>query len=520
MDATAINPEASSSHTAPRPGFFSGLEVPVGMALMRICLPAVLLIDVVLRHPWARELYSLDGAPAPLGVAFGRPDLVPTLPGAAVVGLHAVLIASLLSLMLGWHTRLAAVLACVLYTWFGLLDSVSTITKYTVIATHLLVLLAVSPAGRIWSLDAWRDWRRGERALDDDLPTAPIWSARLVQFLMAATYLGASLTKMHTPTFFSGDQLMYWTMTYVNNVHPLGDWLSQHPLVLSLFGYITIVWEITFLFLIFQPKTKWPVIAIGFFFHLMTMFTLGLYIFPLVMYSGYLAFVNQADARAVGRWLRWLPLREWGQAWPPVLDRLVSRVWPAPPRFAGLATHGLVLVLAGLGAIEVERWRDPYQERGEGGPLALDAISDDEVVQLFAGDRAIRGSDKVLAFDVGDFLVGEHLPVRKSEFVEGERLIAQATLTPPREDMWLDCWLHEALPSAQGELSEPGRAVVKLGQAVGRELFRMNFQFNADGALPPGEYILRLRSGRDDLAWRRFRIVPKENPGAEAVSAN
>jgi hypothetical protein len=62
--------------------------------------------------------------------------------------------------------------------------------------------------------------------------------------------------------------------------------------------------------------------------------------------------------------------------------------------------------------------------------------------------------------------------------------------------------------------------VVKLGQAVGRELFRMNFQFNADGALPPGEYILRLRSGRDDLAWRRFRIVPKENPGAEAVSAN
>jgi hypothetical protein len=325
---------------------------------------------------------------------------------------------------------------------------------------------------------------------------------------------------MHTPTFFSGDQLMYWTMTYVNNVHPLGDWLSQHPLVLSLFGYITIVWEITFLFLIFQPKTKWPVIAIGFFFHLMTMFTLGLYIFPLVMYSGYLAFVNQADARAVGRWLRWLPLREWGQAWPPVLDRLVSRVWPAPPRFAGLATHGLVLVLAGLGAIEVERWRDPYQERGEGGPLALDAISDDEVVQLFAGDRAIRGSDKVLAFDVGDFLVGEHLPVRKSEFVEGERLIAQATLTPPREDMWLDCWLHEALPSAQGELSEPGRAVVKLGQAVGRELFRMNFQFNADGALPPGEYILRLRSGRDDLAWRRFRIVPKENPGAEAVSAN
>jgi len=517
MEAAAT----SSPHPAPtRTGFFFREEVPVGMALMRIALPAVLLIDVLFRHPWARELYSLDGAPAPLGALYGKPDLVPTFPGAAVVGLHALLIASLLSLMVGWHTRVMAVVSALLYTWFGLLDSVSTITKYTVIASHLLVLLAVSPAGRIWSLDAWRDWRRGERALTDDLPTAPIWTARLVQLLMAATYLGASLTKMHTPTFFSGDQLMYWTMTYVNNVHPLGDWLSQHPLVLSLFGYITIVWEVTFLFLIFQPRMKWPAVAIGFFFHLMTMFTLGLYVFPLVMYCGYLAFVTEADAKVVGHWLRWLPGRGWGEVWPPLLDRLVTRVWPAPPRFAAGLTHGLVLALAGLGAIEMERWRDPYGERGAEGPLALQPVPEEEIAQMFAGDRAIRGSDKVLAFDVGSLLVGEHLPLRKSEFVEGERLIAQVTLTPPREDMWLDCWLQEARPGADGEPSQPGPSITKLGQAVGRELFRTNFSFNSDGALPPGEYFLRLRSGREDLALKRLRILPRENVASEPVSAN
>jgi hypothetical protein len=51
--------------------FFFAQEVPYGMALVRMTLPLVLLVDVVRRWPFARELYSRDGATAPLAFNFG-----------------------------------------------------------------------------------------------------------------------------------------------------------------------------------------------------------------------------------------------------------------------------------------------------------------------------------------------------------------------------------------------------------------------------------------------------------------
>ena len=186
-------------------------ERPYGMALMRIVLPLVLLIDTCFRHPWAREFYSTDGAPSPLDVNFQRPGMVFIPGGSLAVALHALLIASLVTSSLGWFTRASLFLATVLYTWFGLLDALSTLTKYTVIASHLLLLLTLSNCGALWSVDAWR--KRGSRPreageIEDHHLQGAIWPARLVQLLVAVVYLGAAITKMHTPAFFNGDQLM------------------------------------------------------------------------------------------------------------------------------------------------------------------------------------------------------------------------------------------------------------------------------------------------------------------------
>jgi hypothetical protein len=75
--------------------WFFAEEPPYGMALMRIVLPLVLLIDTCFRHPWAREFYSTDGAPSPLDVNFQRPGMVYIPEGTLAVALHAILIASL-----------------------------------------------------------------------------------------------------------------------------------------------------------------------------------------------------------------------------------------------------------------------------------------------------------------------------------------------------------------------------------------------------------------------------------------
>lgn len=503
-----------------KPSFFFATEVPYGLALMRMILPWTLMTNIIDRWGWVRELYSADGAPAALADNFGVPHFLPELPGSVTVALFALLAFCLVTTSIGWCTRFSVLCVSVLYSYFGLLDSISTITKYTVIFAHLTLLLGVSQCGAVWSVDSWLRRRRGLPAggAGPQGLAFPIWSQRLMQLFLGAMYFGAALTKMHTPAFFSGDQLMYWMMTYVNNVHPLGDWLSQFPLLLSVFGYIAITWEVVFLFTVFHPRFKWSVLAVGAMFHIMTLFTLGLFIFPAVMLASYLCFLNEDEVR------RMLALPIWRGKGQRLLvheatEQNVSQgagLAPQPAwavwrmRASAMGAFGVVAAALCLGAVEVEHWMDPYQMRGPNGPLPLRELSDAEVDALFELDKPVRRSDKLLAFDLGTKVVGEHLLNRRREFRQGDRIIAQVTLCPPHEDMWIDCLLNEAQPGA-GDVDEfvPGKLVHKGGQIVPRESYRGNFWFLLDEATQPGEYFLRLKSGNEEIARRRFTLLPR-----------
>ena len=72
------------------------------MALVRISLPLVLLVDIVRRWPFARELYSTDGALATLHSNFGHPGLLPELSAPLAVGLFTALAALLVTSAIGW----------------------------------------------------------------------------------------------------------------------------------------------------------------------------------------------------------------------------------------------------------------------------------------------------------------------------------------------------------------------------------------------------------------------------------
>src|SRR6185369_6710366 len=210
--------------------------------------------------------------------------------------------------MIGWRTRFSLLGAAGLYFYFQQLDGMSTITKYTVIAAHLLFLLGLSNCGDVWSVDRWLSDRRG-RGLPLANCTSTVWPQRLMQLLIGIIYFGAAITKLHTPAYFSGDQLMYWMMTYLNNAHPLGDYLTQHPVMIVVCSYVALVWEITFLFTVWRPWLRVPVLVMGIMFHLMTWFTLGLIVFPMVMISAYFCFVTENDVRRIAHRFRTVRLR-------------------------------------------------------------------------------------------------------------------------------------------------------------------------------------------------------------------
>jgi len=82
---TANQFSAGRSSGGPSKSFFFAREIPFGMALVRISLPLVILVDIARRWPFARELYSTDGAIASLNSNFGNPDLLPQFSGPVAV---------------------------------------------------------------------------------------------------------------------------------------------------------------------------------------------------------------------------------------------------------------------------------------------------------------------------------------------------------------------------------------------------------------------------------------------------
>ncbi|MFO0919647.1 MAG: HTTM domain-containing protein [Planctomycetaceae bacterium] len=281
--------------------FFYEEEVPFALAMMRMAFPVVMLCMVIPRWPVARELFSADGAPSQLSVGFGHGNLFPVFSGEVVVALMSLLVFTLVTSSIGWCTRVSLFVTWVLFTYFAWMDSVSTTTKYTSIATHFFLLLAVSPCGAVWSVDAWlahyrrNDWP-GSPSIDR--PRFPVWPRRLLQFFLGTVYFGAAITKLQTPSFLTGDELQAWMMTHINYRHPIGEYLAMYPALLVVGCYAALIWEVLFIFLIWEKKLWRPIIlAVGVCFHFMTTLTLGLLIFPATCYSLYLAFVEPEDVQ-------------------------------------------------------------------------------------------------------------------------------------------------------------------------------------------------------------------------------
>lgn len=462
--------------------FFFAEEAPYGLAVVRITLPLVLFYDLARRWPYARELFSADGATSPLWNNFGFATPFPELPGAAAVALFTLLLAACLASSIGWMTRTSLVVMSALYFYFTTLDSTSTITKYTVICCHVLPLLAFSNCGDVWSLDALRRTAGG--------PLGPVWPRRLIQILIGVVYFGAAFTKIHTPSYFNGDQMLYWMLTHVNGRHPGGEFLAYYPAALAVGAYAGIIWEILFPFLAWRGLSRVVMLAMGVAFHFGTWAMLGLDIFPCVMFSVYFAFMSDRDAYRAGRWIGraagavGLSLRELSTAC-------------VPARRLGPAAYLAALWAVAVAGAAAERISDPYRERGPDGPLALREIEPDVAARMLGPSEPLRLKDQVFSFELGTGLFADALVGRKKVFERGETLVAQCLFAPPHADVYAECNLH----------SGDGRLMERSGSVVMRENHRHNFMFSICDAVPPGEYELVLKLAGNEITRRRFAVA-------------
>lgn len=480
--------------------FFFTEEVPYGMALARIVLPLVLLIVIVPRWYHARELFSSDGAAAPLAINYGYPDLIPVPSGTVAVAAASLLVLTLVTSSLGWCTRLSLIIATVLYVWLNLLDCLGTLTKYSVIACHGMFLLSLSRCGDVWSIDRLLKRRTVPDAAPP--PASAMWPRRLLQIMIGLVYVGAAFTKMHTPAFFSGDQMRQWMLTNVNHANPLGEYVAFYPGVLVVSAYLTIIWEVLFLFVCWRGAGRAFMIAGGVFFHLGTTLLLGLYIFPAVCIALYLAFLEERDIERIKAFVT--RLADKGNRLATGLQsfrqRLSELSFGITPQQAGGVFAAAALITV-VGGIELEYQLDPFGARRAEGAYQLVELDPVAVEQRLQMSPRIREEDKFLSFDIGSELLGDALVNERNVFRHGDTLIAQCVLVPPHEDMYVFCNLHDA----------NDHVIDQVGQVVSRSTLRATYAFTMFDSLPAGTYFLVVRSSRQEITRRPFTLLDRHS---------
>ncbi len=500
----------SDSFTARVRAFFFTEEVPYGAALVRIFLPLAALIPMVARWSRVRELYSTEGTSVQLSESYGVGAWLPVAPPAIAVALYSIMIVCLLSGVAGWKTRLSLAIGTLLYFYFNFLDTIGTLTKYSVLATHLLLMLTLSNAGAVWSVDAFLKRRQQGGHANVIPPKFPVWPACMMQLVFAYMYFGAGITKIQTDAFFSGEQMRYWMLSNWNYENPLGEMMAMWSPLLLISAYITVVWEIVFAFLVWKGKARLVILGVGATFHLGTWLLLGLWVFPAICISGYLAFVREHDVVRVRRWLRRLTvIRTLRTAVSRGVNGLADRMpTPVPPAVAWT----LLVCVSAIAGTEAEYRLDLYGERRIEGPLPLAMIPREEALPKISDKRPLREKDKFFSFDLGSLSIGGQLANRRSEFTFGERILAQCNLNPPHEDMWVECVLED----------DQQRIIERFGQFVTREMLRANFEYYIGNRLIPGQYEIVLRSSGQDIYRRRFQLTgtPTTESGVPAYLTN
>jgi predicted DCC family thiol-disulfide oxidoreductase YuxK len=286
--------------------FFTARSSPINLAILRIVFFAVLFQFVDVEHVvWFSQIPPELRFP-PVGLGWLLP-YVPVNP-TAVAFTAVMLRACCLSALVGLFSRTSAGLAALLSLYvLGVPQLYGKVNHY-----HYLVafaaLLAASPCGDALSCDAVRAaWRRADRG--QTAPPEPSMAyavpLRFVWLLVGLLYVFPGFWKLWSSGFdwaFSDNLSLQMHAKWLE----YGDWtpffrLDLHPLLFQTAAFLTIVFEISFVFLIFFPRVRLLAPLGGLVFHTLT------YVFMVIFFNVtavYVAFVDwSALSIRLGRWL-------------------------------------------------------------------------------------------------------------------------------------------------------------------------------------------------------------------------
>ena len=188
---------------------------------------------------------------------------------------------------LGLLFRAAAFGLVVGFTYVQLLD-VTTYLNHYYLASLLALLLACSPAGRIWSLDA----RLRPSLACNTLPAAWLY---LFRFQIAVVYTYAGLAKAHGDWLFHAEPLRIWLLSRADT--PLIGAILAHDWAAPVMSWAGFLFDTTIAWWLMLPRVRpWAyLVVIGF--HTMTGLLFPIGMFPVIMVLSALVFFSPSWPR-------------------------------------------------------------------------------------------------------------------------------------------------------------------------------------------------------------------------------
>jgi Vitamin K-dependent gamma-carboxylase len=210
------------------------------------------------------------------------------------VALYLALLLAALCVTVGYHTRLATVIAFV-----GVLSlerrTPSIGNSGDGLLRILLFFLMLAPAGAALSVDRWR----AARDRFWEFPARAPWALRLIQLQVSAVYLATVWLKLQGDAWRDGTAVSFAMRIEDLQRFPLPDFLTHSLLFSSVMTYWTLALELMIGILVWNRAARPLVLALGVGLHAGIALNLRIGFFSETMLVAYLAFLSPVAATAI-----------------------------------------------------------------------------------------------------------------------------------------------------------------------------------------------------------------------------
>ena len=272
--------------------FWFAPSAPHALAVVRILAGGMTLYSTSV---WGLELeaFFTDGGyqPAELINTRGGLSFWFLVPDAWVWPVHCACLVALALYTAGAGTVVTKWLAFIIVASYAQRAPMATF-GLDQIETFLTLYLALAPCGAVFSIDSLLRRRREPVGLSARNTLSPrnTLATRLIQVHLCVLYTAAGLAKLKGEAWWDGTAI--WKAA-ANLEYQTGDltWIAAAEPIGHLLTHVTVAWELSFWALVWRPRLRPYVLAIGAGMHLGIGAFLGMWTFGLIMTFAYVAFV-------------------------------------------------------------------------------------------------------------------------------------------------------------------------------------------------------------------------------------